>query len=165
MTSFKKIVIVCALCLDASVFRLRASNEPTILRLEFSSGNISYIELSTKPVISFCPDSIIIRSSDFSTVVYNCSVIKKICFIYDINTAVKKIGNRSIHRFQFVDGENVNVSGINRSDVISIYSVDGKSFSADIEHNSDYAIIHLSGFPNGIYIIKVGLQSYKIYKK
>lgn len=165
MTSLRKIVIICVLCLDASVSRLQASNEPSILRLEFDSGNISYFELSSKPVISFCTDSIIISSSDFSTVMYNCSVIKNICFIDDVNTAVKEIGDKKIHSFQFIDGENVKVSGIDLLDRISIYSVEGKSFSADIEHNSNHAIIHLGSFPNGIYIIKVGIQSYKIYKK
>ena len=165
MTSLKKIVTICILCLNFFVLSLQASNEPSILRLEFRSGSISYFELSSKPVLLFDTDSIVIRSSVFSIVMYNYNTIRNVCFVDNTNAVVKNLKDKHINNFQFLDGVNVKVSGLNLSDKICIYSIDGRLLPADIERNSDHAIIHLNSFPKGIYIIKVGIQSYKIYKK
>lgn len=77
--------------------------------------------------------------------------------------SVESIGN--VLSFRFVDGENVVIAGVDNNMTISVIRADGAQVAASIDRNADVANISLSGLQPGIYIIKVGVESFKVRVK
>lgn len=83
-------------------------------------------------------------------------------------TGIKEITNGSGKNtlgLQFVNAQTVVVNGVSDSMSAGLYGVDGKTVSADIERGDRQVTFHLNALPQGVYIIRVGQQSFKIYKK
>ena len=83
-------------------------------------------------------------------------------------TGIKEIINGSSKNtlgLQFVNAQTVVVNGVSDSMSAGLYGVDGKTVSADIERGDRQVTFHLNALPQGVYIIRVGQQSFKIYKK
>ena len=83
-------------------------------------------------------------------------------------TGIKEITNGSSKNtlgLQFVNAQTVVVNGVSDSMSAGLYGVDGKTVSADIERGDRQVTFHLNALPQGVYIIRVGQQSFKIYKK
>ncbi len=66
---------------------------------------------------------------------------------------------------KFVDAQTVIVSGLSDGTSASLYSVDGKMAPVNMERSDRQVTFHLNALPRGVYIIRVGQQSFKIYKK
>ena len=83
-------------------------------------------------------------------------------------TAIKEINNGSSKNtlgLQFVNAQTVVVNGVTDSMSAGLYGVDGKAASADIERGDRQVTFHLNSLSQGVYIIRIGKQSFKIYKK
>lgn len=83
-------------------------------------------------------------------------------------TGIKEITNGSSINtlgLQFVNAQTVVVNGVTDRMSAALYGVDGKTVSADIERGDRQVTFHLNALPQGVYIIRVGQQSFKIYKK
>ncbi|MCQ2242721.1 MAG: hypothetical protein MJZ32_00520 [Bacteroidaceae bacterium] len=77
--------------------------------------------------------------------------------------SVESIGN--VLSFRFVDGENVVIAGVDNNMTISVIRADGAQVAASIDRNADVVNISLTGLQPGIYIIKVGVESFKVRVK
>ncbi len=73
--------------------------------------------------------------------------------------------NTNTLELQFVDAQTVVVKGKVDNISANLYSLDGKDVSADIEHSSSQLTFHLNSLPQGVYIIRIGQQSFKVFKK
>ena len=83
-------------------------------------------------------------------------------------TGIKEIINGSGKNtlgLQFVNAQTVVVNGVTDGMSAGLYGVDGKAVSADIEHGDRQVTFHLNSLSQGVYIIRIGKQSFKIYKK
>ena len=83
-------------------------------------------------------------------------------------TGIREINNGSSKNtlgLQFVNAQTVVVNGVIDSMAAGLYGVDGKAASADIERSDRQVTFHLNALPQGVYVIRVGQQSFKIYKK
>ena len=83
-------------------------------------------------------------------------------------TGIKEINNGSSNNtlgLQFVNAQTVVVNGVTDSMSAGLYGVDGKAVSADIERGDRQVTFHLNSLSQGVYIIRIGKQSFKIYKK
>ena len=83
-------------------------------------------------------------------------------------TGIKEIINGSGKNtlgLQFVNAQTVVVNGVTDGMSAGLYGVDGKAVSADIERGDRQVTFHLNSLSQGVYIIRIGKQSFKIYKK
>ena len=81
---------------------------------------------------------------------------------------IKEITNGSSKNtlgLQFVNAQTVVVNGVTDGMSAGLYGVDGKAVSADIERGDRQVTFHLNSLSQGVYIIRIGKQSFKIYKK
>ncbi len=80
----------------------------------------------------------------------------------ELPTSVAPVESGNVVSFRFVDGENVVIAGVDNNMAISVIRADGAQVAASIERSADVANILLSGLQPGIYIIKVGVESFKV---
>ena len=83
-------------------------------------------------------------------------------------TGINEINNGSSKNtlgLYFINAQTVVVDGVSDSMSAGLYGVDGKTASADIERGDRQVTFHLNALPQGVYIIRIGQQSFKIYKK
>ena len=68
-------------------------------------------------------------------------------------------------QLHFLDGNTVVAEGLADNSAVQVYAIDGRQAGADIERYDRQVTIHLDQLPLGVYIIRIGSQSFKIYKK
>ena len=68
-------------------------------------------------------------------------------------------------RISLFNAQTVVVDGVAEGMSSALFSLDGKSVPAEIERNDRQVTFHLNALPQGVYIIRIGQQSFKIIKK
>lgn len=68
-------------------------------------------------------------------------------------------------RLQFLDSQTALIEGIHDGDTARLYAIDGRVVPAEMERSGSRLTIYLGNLPQGVYIIRIGNQSFKIYKK
>lgn len=68
-------------------------------------------------------------------------------------------------RFAVVDGRTVRVSGAEENALVSVYDARGQRVDADVLCSANTLLVCLARQPQGLYIIKVNNNTFKIYKK
>ena len=81
-----------------------------------------------------------------------------------IDVLTKDAGKNTLD-LKFVDAQTVVVNGLTDNMSAQLYSLDGKAVSAEIERSSCQVTFHLNTLPQGVYVIRIGQQSFKIVKK
>lgn len=81
-----------------------------------------------------------------------------------IEQMTKGAGSKT-YNLQFVDGQTIVVDGVSGNLSSALYSLDGKQASAEVERSGSRVTFHLNQLPQGVYIIRIGQQSFKIVKK
>jgi hypothetical protein len=69
------------------------------------------------------------------------------------------------YNLQFLDAQTVIVDGVSGNLPSALYSLDGKLSPAEVERSGSRVTFHLNQLPQGVYIIRIGQQSFKIIKK
>jgi hypothetical protein len=135
-------------------------------------GRPSYsVFLRDKPQISFEDNALSIKTSAGKVVISSLRYtdVLKMNIIpnstgkpTDIEETLLK--SESTLRITFTDGQTVIFEG-DVEGTAAVYGIDGRVLPIDIEHYNDRVTFHLNSQPQGIYIIRIGNQSFKIYKK
>ena len=81
-----------------------------------------------------------------------------------IDVITKGTGSKTLS-LRFLDAQTVVVDGVAEGASSALFSLDGKSVPAEIERNDRQVTFHLNALPQGVYIIRIGQQSFKIIKK
>lgn len=81
-----------------------------------------------------------------------------------IDVITKDTGSKTLS-LRFLDAQTVVVDGVAEGMSSALFSLDGKSVPAEIERNDRQVTFHLNALPQGVYIIRIGQQSFKIIKK
>ena len=81
-----------------------------------------------------------------------------------IDVITKGVGSKTLN-VRFLDAQTVVVDGVAEGASSALFSLDGKSVPAEIERNDCQVTFHLNALPQGVYIIRIGQQSFKIIKK
>jgi hypothetical protein len=81
-----------------------------------------------------------------------------------IDVITKGVTSKALS-LRFLDAQTVVVDGVAEGMSSALFSLDGKSVPAEIERNDRQVTFHLNALPHGVYIIRVGQQSFKIIKK
>lgn len=68
-------------------------------------------------------------------------------------------------RFTVVDASTVRVTGAEETAKVSVYDARGQQVDADVLRSANTLLVCLSRQPQGLYIIKVNNNTFKIYKK
>jgi len=68
-------------------------------------------------------------------------------------------------RFTVVDASTVRVTGAEETAKVSVYDARGQQMDADVQRLDNILIVRLAQQPQGLYIIKVNNNTFKIYKK
>ncbi len=127
--------------------------------------------LTDKPTLFFNQEGLIVRSDLMETTLsYTYADIALIEFksnetdiLTDIDETAEQL--KPAMQFRYTDVNTIYVDGVGSDMSIQQYSIDGKSARLDAERSGDAVTIRLHHLPQGIYIIRIGNQSYKIYKK
>jgi len=120
--------------------------------------------VADKPQISFDASGIIIKSSEVETTLslkYN--EVERIEF-KDTDTGIHEL-NSGTPGLVYVDGQTVILNGVASKESVTIWSIDGKSVSCNMERAGDVIKLHLGHLSQGNYIIHVGKQTFKIFKR
>jgi hypothetical protein len=140
--------------------------------LVFERGNVEAVFscwLTEKPILSFnhADSTMIVKvptRSDSLSVSFSKMVIK----LRDNTTGIENVtsgSNKKTLELQFVDAQTVVIKGMIENMPANLYRIDGKVVSADIERSNYQVTFHLNALPQGVYIIRIGQQSFKIFKK
>ena len=68
-------------------------------------------------------------------------------------------------RFTVVDASTVRVTGAEETAKVSVYDARGQQVDADVQRVNNILFVRLARQPQGLYIIKVNNNTFKIYKK
>ena len=137
------------------------AQEKNALVIKLTDGNTHTFVLSEKPVITLPGGNIVVNGSASTT--YARSEVEKFYFVYDDGTGIESVGKDNI-KFNYVDGENVRISGLKDKTIVSVASLDGKIISTQKSDGTGSVTVSLGNQLKGIYIISVGGRSIKIRK-
>ena len=172
-TSYISILsLLASLLAFFNVLNANAGNDPKYLLLEQRNGDVTdsiYFDLSLNPAITF--DGVFVYVALDDTKVSYDEVIR-FTFAADlpaIDPIAAGIGmpitTGSKLTFRFLDSQTIVVNGSTTNQRYEVFDVSGRTLSPDVDETADGYIFHLNNLPSGLYIIKIGSQSFKITKR
>lgn len=87
-----------------------------------------------------------------------------IVFDEDPGTGISDMASDGL-RFTVVDASTVRVNGAEETAKVSVYDARGQQVDADVQRLGNIFLVRLARQPQGLYIIKVNNNTFKIYKK
>lgn len=158
------LLMLAALCCGQRMFAQTEEADALVVLLNDGLSH-SYI-LAEKPVVTFDTDKIVIKTADFITELngYKYEDITKLYFKEHGSSSVERLEMKGV-QFRFTDGSHVAIEGVDGKSSLTVNSLDGKSYQHLATRNHDSVSIDLTSAPDGVYIIKVNNNSYKIIKR
>ena len=68
-------------------------------------------------------------------------------------------------QFTVINAQTVRVTGAKETAPVSVFDARGQQVAAEVSRNSRELLVRLARQPQGLYIIKVNNQSFKVYRK
>ena len=133
------------------------------LIVELQEGNKAEFVLSKSPILTFANKVLQIEINGSSNN-FELNDVKQFYFD-DASTGISPISSTDV-RIICQDNNRIVIEGINETDKVQLYSVDGKMMNNRVEVNRSRAEISLTSLPKGIYLINVpNKQTFKIRRK
>lgn len=152
----KKIfVILFGILLSSAIY----AQEKNALVIKLTDGNTHTFVLSEKPVVTLPEGNIVVNGSVSTT--YLRSEVEKFYFVYDDGSGIEAIDKDNI-KLNYVDGENICISGLKDKMTVTVVSLDGKLVTTQKSNEIGNVAISLGNQPKGIYIISFGDRCVKI---
>ena len=87
--------------------------------------------------------------------------------VFSVDSIALGISNRPTGalRFEVVDGQTVRVLGARETAPVSIFDARGQQVAAEVVRSERELIVRLANQPQGLYIIKVNNNTFKVYRK
>lgn len=130
------------------------------LIIETKSGQKVNYSLSTRPVVTFEGTDLVLTGTGVK-VLYPVADVKEITFGTH-PTGVSNVKSSDITFF--VSGSEITAKGLQKSDKLELYTVDGKVLTTKAVSAEGEATVDISSLNGGIYVVKAGEKSYKILK-
>lgn len=131
------------------VFECWLTDKPAVT---FENGNLK----ATSPT-----DSYVLEFTNVSNIAFE----EKEEIITDVEEELAEELSPATLRLLFLNGETVVIDGVKDHDTARLYAIDGRAFATDVMRSGNRLTFYLNSLPQGIYVIRVGNQSFKIYKK
>jgi len=131
------------------VFECWLTDKPTVT---FNNGKLT----ATAPSVTYTLEFMNVARMEFE---------EKEEVITDVEEELAKELSPATLRLQFLDGQTALIEGIDDDDTARLYAIDGRVVTAEMERSGSRLTIYLGSLPQGVYIIRIGNQSFKIYKK
>lgn len=158
----KKKLGILFLFLQIYVANLWAIGDKTLI-VELQEGNKTEFVLSRSPILTFANKVLQIEISGSSNN-FEINNVKQFYFD-DASTGISPISSSNM-KIISQDNNHIVIEGINETDKVHIYSVDGKMMNNRVKVNRNRAEISLTSLPKGIYLINVSnKQTFKIHRK
>ena len=158
----KKKLWVLFLLMQLSTVGLWADSGKSLV-VELQNDRRATFVLSENPALTFADKVLQIELGGKSDK-FEIDNVKQFYFD-DVSTGVSPVSAREL-RIVSRDDNHVVLEGIGESDVVVLYSADGKVVDSQIEISGNRAEIPLASLTRGIYLIKVSnKQTFKIYRK
>lgn len=157
----KKMKLVLLLCW-VSIAHIWAAEDKALI-VELASGGQTTFVLSAKPTMTFANQALRISVSGTSTS-FEIDDVKRFYFD-DASTGISVPKASELKITQQSDDVWL-IDGLDESDRIRLYAVDGKQHADRITTNGHQATVSLTALPKGIYLINVSnKQTFKIHRK
>ena len=154
-------ILVACLSLSAGV---RAATEIVVYD---TAGDVQFQGyLEDEPTLNFTETGIEFKSPS-AEVSLDFTSIGEIVFNENVTPSGISMteANRQGLYFQFTDGNTVLLGGVVSDQPVSVLALDGRQVSVHTTSNGSTVSIDLSSLSRGYYIINVGKQSFKVFKK
>ena len=158
----KKKLWVLFLLMQLSTVGLWADSGKSLV-VELQNDRRATFVLSENPTLTFADKVLQIEVGSKSNK-FEIDNVKQFYFV-DVSTGVIPVSSDEL-RVVSRDDNHVVLEGIGESDVVVLYSADGKVVDSQIEISGNRAEIPLASLTRGIYLNKVSnKQTFKIYRK
>lgn len=166
----KRLIYFLLLC--SMSMTIWAQDMTNVLIVELRDGNAAKFSLLNKPKISIEDMQIVVQfmnaDGEYNDKSFTCSIeqFRKYYFIEEVATGIEDVKeNDSKIGITYNDNQSVTISGLNGTDKLHLYSIDGRKI-ADIRPNDTQANISITELPAGIYVVNINSkQSFKIVKR
>lgn len=144
---------------------MRADEQHSLI-ISFHEGDSVAIVLADKPCAIFINDSLRVETTSFSAT-YLRSTIADFRFGWYDPTATNINGiEEEMVRIVYTDEDRVEILGIDPTDSIAVYGINGRRMDTYATWHSNGITIDLTAYPMGIYLININnTQNFKIIKK
>lgn len=139
----------------ASVFTIHAE----YLVVEEMTGNKTYYDLGSKPVISF-QDNLFLVKSDVATLELGLEEVEKYYFqaeSTDLNLSFSSLFIRASKKM-------VSIKNGQPGSLVEIYSLTGENKGVFVIGDDGLLEISLDSYPSGVYVVKTSFKTIKIIK-
>ena len=138
--------------LAALLLPMTAMAANTTLVVELADGQTANYLLQDKPVLTMEGSQLTIKTETVQTS-YERSLVKRFFFTGE-SSGVKEVSKGALV-YKQTDADHLEISGLSQSDRIAIYNAAGVQVGS-VSHDSDKAVVSLSGLQRGIYLVKIG---------
>ena len=141
-----------------------AQDDLNYLIIHQKDGTEASFGFNEKPVITYTDNDLIIKTTTAPEMHYLLASLSKISFSETPTAVIPVSDQKQAPVFEF-DGNTVNISGVEAEGVIVVVAADGKTVitaKADYDGKASFGIAEL---PEGIYVVKTDIISFKILKK
>lgn len=135
-----------------------ASSDVASIIVKQKGGNKTVLELSTNPVITFDGEEMVM-TNDFTRVIIPLDDIVEYT-VHEVASGIKDVS--VVPKFQ---NGRVIFHDIPQGSSIGVYTMDGKPVMTQVADAAACAEISIGSLPNGVYIISVLGNSFKIINK
>lgn len=167
MRKLSKYLTVCCACVSLSI-SVHAATEIVVYYTEGEEHLEFHGLLEEKPVLNFTETGVEIESPSMRTSLPNTNYlsIDSIAF-HEVDVtgiSIPMVPQQGLS-FQYTDGSTVLIGGLTSDQQVAVLTLDGRQVSAHTTRNGSTVSIDLSPLSRGYYIINVGKQSFKVFKK
>lgn len=146
------------------VVDMRDSSQPKFetLVLWHANGKTTEISLSKKPQIQFAPDKVLVKGAGINFEYPLSDIVK---FTYKKEDIINDIDNPTNQADFTRDNERIVFTGIKSTDEVALYKLNGSRVDIQLKAVDDSLVLPLNSVPQGIYLLRINSQTFKIIKK
>ena len=146
-------------------FGVWANSEYSTLVVETKSGDTFEISLREKPQVKMGEKEIsFVCGDDITGYIYD--EVTKIFFKPYDPTGITTVEDERVIRIVYVNQSEVVVSGVESTDMVNLYGLDGRRIAANPAVNDGVLTLSLEQLTAGTYILNIGnKQSFKLLKR
>lgn len=148
--------------LICSLMALTGASAYKCLVLQHADGTQTVVGLYKEPRITFDATSFIIHSPVLDVTFPKKNVVKYTFEDRGGDTANETVQPNTLHIE--VSALEIRIAGYKEKAPVSLYDISGKKLPVEMKRDEGFLTISLSSLVSGIYIVKIGDQSFKFSK-
>ena len=166
MNSIKSMLIGAGLLLTAIQATYAANLNYMIITMNGNNGVYISLPLSDTPTLLVYGDLLQIQTGSLNMGSINKNDVKHITYSETAMTqGINEIKMSDITVNPRVTHATITISGLKDGDNVSLYNAAGAACNAAVTRQGGAASVDMTAEPNGLYILTVNKESYKIIKK